>query len=473
MKKILSLLLTLCLLLTLVACGGGEAANNEAAQQSALMVGFAKVDITPEDNVAMAIYGSESERISTGYLDLLYGYALAVTGSNGETVLILSCDHSWFPTVSVAEMQRKLTQEFDLAESNIVMCGTHNHSGANLDAKDTNTARYLAKFNEAMLQAARNAMADRSEAKLYAGSAYADNLNFVRRYVLKDGTYPNFESPDPELIAGHESEADNQLQVLRITREGKRDIAVYNWQAHANMNMQTPGNYNLLTADIFGPFRDEMEKALDVDCFVFNGAAGNLNPTSQIPEENRTWDHREYGKFLSKPGVEAFQNATELTGTEVHITTQSYTGTVNHEFDNVVSQAMQVLEYYNTTGDTKGAREMGKPYGINTQKHAARIVSNASQDKTRDIPMEAFAIGDMGFVCLHYEMFDSDGMYIKENSPFKQTMIVGYTHKTLGYLPSKLSEDHGGYEVDNNMFVLGTAQLLADEYLKMLGTLHK
>ena len=105
MKKIFSLFLTLCLLLTLVACGG-EAANNEAAQQSALMVGFAKVDITPEDNVAMAIYGSESERISTGYLDLLYGYALAVTGSNGETVLILSCDHSWFPTASVGEMQR-------------------------------------------------------------------------------------------------------------------------------------------------------------------------------------------------------------------------------------------------------------------------------------------------------------------------------------------------------------------------------
>ena len=316
-------------------------------------------------------------------------------------------------------------------------------------------------------------MADRSDAKLYAGSAYAENLNFVRRYVLKDGTYPNFETVSSDLIAGHESEADNQLQLLRIVREGKKDIALFNWQAHMNMNMQTNENYNLLTSDIFGAFRTEMENALGVECFLFNGAAGNLNPTSQITEENQTWNHREYGKLLSKTGIEAFNSATELGGTEVHVTSQAFTGQVNHEFDNVVTQAMQVLDYYNATGDTNGAREMGKPYGINTQKHAARIVSNAKQEKTRDIPMEAFSIGNMGFVCLHYEMFDSDGMYIKENSPFKQTMIVGYTHKTLGYLPSKLSEDHGGYEVDNNMFVLGTAQLLADEYLKMLGNLHK
>ena len=130
-------------------------------------------------------------------------------------------------------------------------------------------------------------------------------------------------------------------------------------------------------------------------------------------------------------------------------------------------------EYYKATGDRKGTREMGKPYGINTEKHAARIISNASLGKTQDVLLKAFCIGDIGFICLRYEMFDSDGMYVKENSPFRQTFIIGYNEDGKGYLPSKLSEAHGGYEVDNNVFVLGTAQLLADEYLKMLGTLHK
>lgn len=481
MKKILTLLLCLCLL-GLWGCGNGGSATqtpgetvgeNGGKDTASLQIGYARVDITPKDTVEMAIYGAESERISTGYLDQLYGYALAATGSNGETVLVLTCDHTWFPEASADQMRRVLSSEFGLKQENIICTGTHNHSGVSISPTKNATASYYKTFNEDMLEAARSAMADRSDATLFAGSAKAPGLNFVRRYVLTDGTYPNFESVDPSMIAGHESEPDDQLQVLRIVREGKKDIAIFNWQAHLNMNMQTKGNYNLLTSDIFGPFRDEIQNQLKVDCFAWNGACGNLNPTSQIAEENPTWNHREYGKLLSKYGVEAFQNAQPVDGTEVKLISQNFEGQVNHEFDNVVSQAREMVDYYKATGDRKGAREMGNPYGINTEKHAARIISNANLGKTLDVPVKAFCIGDVGFICLRYEMFDSDGMYIKESSPFKQTFIIGYNEDGKGYLPSKLSEDHGGYEVDNNVFVLGTAQQLADTYVALLQELHK
>ena len=474
MKKLLTLLLCLCLL-ALWGCGNAAPAGETGAgaEAGSLQIGYARADITPDGNVAMAIYGSESERISTGYMDRLYGYALAVTGTNGETVLILTCDHSWFNSARADEIRYQLTQEYsELKEANIVCTGTHNHSAPSISSKDTSTARYADTFTKDMLQAARDAMADRKAATMYAGSAQTENLNFVRRYVLKDGTYPNFETVESDLIAGHESEADTQLQVMRFVREGERDIAVYNYQAHVNMNMQLKDNYHLLTSDIFGTFRDEVEKKLDVDVFIWNGAAGNLNPTSQITEENLTWDHREYGKLLSRYGVEAFESATQLTGTTVELTTSTYVGTVNHEFDHVVSEAQNIVDYYKRTGDTKGAREMGKEYGINTQKHAARIVSNSKLAKTEDILLKAFCIGDIGFICLRYEMFDTNGMQIKDGSPFKQTFIIGYNEAGQGYIPSALVEDHGGYEVDNNVFVMGTGEVLAQEYLKLLESIH-
>ena len=103
MKKIISLCLSLCLALGLCACGKTEKATGQ--QADTLLVGFAKADITPEDPIHMAIYGDEKERISTGFLDYLYAYALAVTGSNGETLLIMTVDHSWF-NASVAEQLR-------------------------------------------------------------------------------------------------------------------------------------------------------------------------------------------------------------------------------------------------------------------------------------------------------------------------------------------------------------------------------
>lgn len=475
MKKLLTLMLALCML-CLCACGGGTAAgeDGQASGSDKLQVGYARVDITPEDNVAMAIYGSESERISTGYMDKLYGYALAVTGTNGETVLILTCDHSWYSTAYAQDIRRQLTAEFsELKEENIVCTGVHNHSAPNISEKDSATKRYAEAFGAAMLQAAKDAMADRKDAAMYAGSAQTEGLNFVRRYVLKDGTYPNFETVASDLIAGHESDPDTQLQVMRFVREGERDIAVFNYQAHVNMNMKTKENYNLLTSDIFGTFRDEVESKLDADVFIWNGAAGNLNPMSQITDENVAKDHREYGKLMSRYGVEAFENATELSGTTVELATSTYVGTVNHDFDDVVDQAQRIVDYYKSTGDSKGAREMGLEYGINTQKHAARIISNAKLDKTQDILLKAFSIGDLGFICLRYEMFDSNGMAIKEQSPFKQTFIIGYNEAGQGYIPSGLVEDHGGYEVDNNVFIMGTGEALVQEYLKLLEAIHK
>ena len=474
MKKVAAFLLALCML-GLVACGedpAKEAGKATEAGEAALQVGYARVDITPTEDVAMAIYGSESERISFGFKDQLYGYALAATGSNGETVLILTCDHSWFHASCAEQVRAKLMQSYDLKEENIVCTGTHNHSAPDVGADHPGSSKYSAEFIQAMIKAGKAAMEDRKPATMLSGSAQAENLTFVRRYVLKDGTVPNFQKADPAQIAGHESEADCQLQVLRFVREGEKDIAVYNWQTHVNMNMQLADNYNLLTSDVFGAFCAEMEQRVNANVFMWNGACGNLNPTSQIPEENPTWDHREYGKLLSKFGVEAYENATEVTGSQVQLVTSVYQGEVNHAYDNVVAQASEMLDYYKATGDSKGARAMGEPYGINTEKHAARIISNAKQGPTKEILLKAFCIGDMGFICLRYEMFDSDGMQIKEASPFKQTFIIGYNEASLGYIPSSLVEDHGGYEVDNNVFVMGTGDLLAKEYVKLLEGIH-
>ena len=475
MKKILSLLLCICLLLSLCACASSQNANgnsDENNNSSPLLVGYSRVDITPKDNVAMAIYGSESERISNGALDKLYGYALAVTGTNGETVLILTCDHSWFYTGIASMMRQQLAQEFGLKEENIVCTGTHNHSAPSLSSLDSATKRYADEFTKKMTQAAQEAMADRKEATMYAGSAQAEGLTFVRRYILKDGTIPNFQTVSSDQIKEHESNADTQLQVIRFVREGERDIAVYNWQAHVNMNMQIKANYHLITADIFGAFRTEIEGKLDVDVFVWNGAAGNLNPVSQITDENLVKDYKEYGKLLSKYGAEAFNSAEPLPAGKVELVTSTYVGTVNHTFDSVAEQARQVLEYYKSTGDDKGSREMGKPYGINTYKHASRIISNSKLPDTQDIYLKAFCIGDIGFICLRYEMFDTNGMQIKKDSPFKQTFIIGYTEEGQGYIPSSLVEDHGGYEVDNNIFILGTGDILAEEYIKLLEGIH-
>ena len=430
------------MILPLCACG--EKGKDPAKSNSGLLVGFAEVDITPEDPVPMAIYGDEKERISTGFLDYLSAYALAITGTNGETVLIMTVDHSWF-NASIAEQVRStLGKEFDMPGENFILTGTHNHSAPNVSSTATKEAlRYRESFITKVMDLGRQAMADRKSATMYTGSTEAKSLNFVRRYVLKDGTYPNFQKVESDLIDRHESEPDAQLQVLKFVREDGKDIAVFNWQAHANIVMQNKEKYNLLSADIFGNFREEIEKNLDVHCFIWQGAAGNLNPLSQIDGEQLTDDHKEYGKLLSKYGIEAYNGATEADAGEVRVATMTYVGEVNHSFDSVVKQASGFVERAKQTGNSDFVREEGKPYGINTIKHANRIIANEKLGKTEDIPLKAFCVGNVGFICLFYEMFDTNGMQIKKDSHFKQTFIIGYNESGLGYIPSALVEDHG------------------------------
>ena len=473
MKRILAWLLLAAVTISFCACAKQETDGGAVDNSGKLMVGFAKVDITPEDNVPMAIYGNETERTSEGFMDYIYGYAMAVTGTNGETVLFMTVDHSWFHVDIANQVREKLGKEFSIPDENFILSGTHNHSAPSISTKTKEASRYKEDFAKKVLELGRAAMADQKPATMYTGSAKAEGMNFVRRYKLKDGTYPNFQKVSSDQIECHESEPDDELQVLKFVREDGKDIAVFNWQAHVNMVMQDAATYHLITSDILGNFRAEVEKKLDVECFVWNGAAGNLNPESQIDGEQPTDDHREYGKLLSAYGVEAYNNATEAEGGKVQVVTKTYVGEVNHTFDSVVGIAEEFVRRSKETGSSEFVREEGKTYGINTVQHATRIITNSKLGPTEEVPLKALCIGNVGFVCVYYEMFDTNGMQIKEQSPFSRTFIVGYTESGKGYIPSALVEDHGGYEVDNNVFMNGTGETLVTEYLDLLEQLKK
>ena len=134
-------------------------------------------------------------------------------------------------------------------------------------------------------------MADRAPANLLIGSAKTKNLNFVRRYVLEGNIVAGYQSDLNDLglpIIGHESEVDNELQILKFDRaeSGKKDIIMANFQAHPHRD--SGAGTTLYTANIVGFFRTELEEKQNVHVLYFTGASGNVNASSQIPEENIT-----------------------------------------------------------------------------------------------------------------------------------------------------------------------------------------
>ena len=130
MKKILSVVLVLGMILSLCACApGGEAAKEPA---TAFRVGYARENITPEEPTALGGYGNASKRLSTGYLDYLYVTCVAITDANDNTIMLVSQDI--IRSSQYKAVRAEVKKATGLPEESVMVASTHTHSSPDPDS---------------------------------------------------------------------------------------------------------------------------------------------------------------------------------------------------------------------------------------------------------------------------------------------------------------------------------------------------
>ena len=187
--------------------------------------GFGRTDITPLESVPLAGYGNDTSRYSDSVDYRLYATCLAFADEEAAPVLVYTLDLCVPPYHRFRDWAMpKLAEGTGVDPDRILMACTHNHSGPSLDeAQEPAIARYMPFLIEKLTEAARAALADLAPAALQIGSIQTQNLNHVRRYVLEDGTFAgdNYGHFKLSAIAGHESEPDRQLQLVKLYPEGE------------------------------------------------------------------------------------------------------------------------------------------------------------------------------------------------------------------------------------------------------------
>ena len=486
MKKLLCVLLALVMVLSTTACGntkdtsaqattGAQSGQNDgtaaAANDDGFRVGFARIDVTPKESVPLGSYGNSSERMSTGFFTYMYVSAMAISYGD-DTLMMLTLDHSWYYTILGEPTAIRINRECGIPIDHIILNGTHTHQAP--DSNNTEIpaqSRYNTLVVDSAVEAAKQALEDRAPAEIRIGSVMTERMNFIRRYFMDDGSLiaDNTEGTGTKVVA-HETEVDGQMQLMRFVREDKKDILVANFQAHPHLEPMTTS----LSAQTVGAFRTSVEKKLDdVWCLYWQGAAGNINTHSRLEGDMLTEDRDEYGDLLSEYAVNAYDSLRTVNSGPVKVATYEFRGEVNHQYDDILNIAVNVDSVWTSTNNKKTAMAEAKGYPISSVYHAGRIIANASLGSTSPIPLTVFSFGDVSGIVMRYEMFDTNGMFIKENTPFEMTFLVGYAYPgCLGYIPSAIAWEHGGYECDNSTFVAGTGEKLADQYLAMLNELH-
>lgn len=436
--------------------------------KSDLKVGYCKLDITPGESLPMAGLGNSAQRKSKAVLEPIFATCIALTDSKENTALFFSLDiqNAYGP---VAGFREAVSKAVGLPESQVMMSFTHNHSSVDIDNRtEESIERYNKTLCALLVEAAKNAIADRKVSQMYFAAVKTKGLNFVRRYIMNDGSLcgDNFGSMESG-IRCHETEADPMLQLIRFEREDSRAVLMTNFQTHSNYTIHS----GMLSSDVAGAFRDALEEASGCRVIHFNGASGNINPKSRIPEENIAADHRDWGRRLALFAMSAVFKA--VPDAELKMDQFTFQAKANHSQDHLVPVATQIRDTFYATNDRALCKEMGMPHGITSAYHAIAIVGNSRLPETIPVHMFVFSMGDVAFAFAPIEMFDTNGMYIKEHSPFGMTFICGYSNYCQGYMPSEVAGENSGYEVLTSIFAPGNAEPLAQQYVKMLLKLRK
>lgn len=469
MKLFLSIILIIALCTALFGCTKAE--QGPQPEVSAFRVGYGQVEITPEDSVPLQGYGNTSNRMSTGFLNRIYTTCVAITDESDNTVLFYGNDLTTSVRTITDMVRVSVSQATGVPQENIMLSASHTHSAPDTgNTNEPSQVKYNRQLVQWMTQAAVMAMENREAAEMYIGSVEIEGQSFVRHYLLDDGTSVGYESLINNNAVEHVGQGDYTMQLIKFVRQEQEDVLMVNWQVHPH---RTGGSnkYNI-ASDIVGVLRSELETQLGCKVAYYQAAAGNMNPTSYVPGEEVADNYQDQGRQIAQFVIDAGEDIyTKAETGAVQVLRASVDAPVDHTEDHLVVFAKEVQSVWTSTNNRTQADAVGKPHGIRSPYHANAIVRNSQQGATRTMELNAVSIGSVAFVTAGYEMFAANGMYIKENSPYDMTFVVGYSNEHNNYIPASYVFEYDAYEVDNNYFEKGTAEMLAEKFVSMLETL--
>ncbi len=491
MKRILAVLMTLAMLLPLAACGGGSSLAPAGTEAETLIqatgetkteapiagkhdvtgfcAGFGRGDITPETSVPLAGYGATSYRMSNNVLDPLYATCIALQDEDGERMLIYQFDLITCKQAFSEQIVKLVTKATGVKEDHILLNATHTHSGPDVGSSEGGIAVWKAKAYQAIVKAAEDAIADLDSCKVYTGVAETENLNFVRRVVLEHG----YSSPHGTLgsgeIIGFETEIDSDIRYVKFERANQKDLIIANWQCHPTMTGGAE-KYDI-SSDFVGQFRKNVEEELGVGFLYLQGGAGNVAATTSwksIPQPATTYTVK--GKMLCEALVKGLADATETPAGKIRAKKDILVGTYTHEDEDKLAAATEVVALFNANKRNE-AEAMALANGLSSKFEAKAIVTRTTRGATGEIPLFAFAFGDVAIVTAPFEMFCDTYRDLRGVSPFGFTLTCGYSYEGQGYMPAAEDWPHKGYEVVTCIYVQGTAEQITAKQLEMLNEL--
>ncbi|WP_404710016.1 hypothetical protein [Sphingomonas sp. MMS24-J13] len=411
-----------------------------AAVDGPIKAGAAKIDVTP--GRASLPEGTD------GVHDPVFVRAIVV--DNGATrAALVSVDTIGIPTDVWARVSRRIEQQLGIPARNLMLGATHTHSA------------FLrgAPFEDGVVRA----VADATKRLQPATIAYGTGVSYinVNRNMIDPATHRWTEGPN------YDGPSDKTVAVVRFSDTAGKPIAVYyNYAVHAVLS----GQLDQVSADIPGATSGYIEDSLGPDTVAVwsEGAAGDQNPIYfQQTYDLREWRIRDY----AKRGID-ISNTMLPGGKGLNKQDPAVVRLMNQQRQMVVSMGQmlgeEVLHVVRTTPDRPFARASieGAQSTITcpgrTRIDSGRAGSPGHYEDAGPVPirLSMVALGDIVIGGVDAELFTTIGQRLKQESPFKRTILATLANGTApsGYIPNDAAFGYETFEVLSSQLKPGCAE---------------
>lgn len=455
MHRTLALALALTLLLAASAPGGARA---EPPAPPAFKAGFAERDITPEVGMeAPGNYGKEYHRAIHDPCKV----RASVFDDGMSRVALLGIDALGIRRETVLKVRKAIQERSGIPADSILIGASHSHSSGPIgwilpgefDAESPLVRRlayqespnaepgYLARVEQAIVDAVCEANARRVDARGAVGKGSAPGVAFNRRFLMKSGltvTHPGLGNPDIVEPAGP---VDPEVGVIGAWDAAKPDAllgCVVNFSCHATTS---PGG---ASANYIYYLEKAIRGYYGKDCVVvfLNGASGDITQVdNRSPHPYPTGDR--WAQIVGGTvGAEALKVLLSLEpGRLAPVAALTRTWDIPRRAPSP-GRLKADLEI------VRGDRTKADPTEWTFAKETVLLDALLRAQPSVPVEVQAIQVGPAVFVSDPAEYFCRFGLEIKAGSGFPFTFPVSLANGCVGYVPTEdaFGPRGGGYE---------------------------
>jgi len=378
------------------------------------LVGAGMADITPP--LEVGTLGSSTARLWKPFEGVrLPLHARAVMIQKGDRrIAVVALELLGLASEAVGgmnEFKKRIAAESGHAVTpeNLVLACIHSHSApetlAMSDLPQTEPFRqwigFLAQRIGSAIQSAAGSM---RPCNLLVGCQSAPGLATYRRIMTNRGILQPHSIRPTDIVIGPEGPADDSVHIAAFVDQSGRPVAaLVNATAHPVYEMVP---HRRVSPDYPGEMSIELERRHPGLVALFlQGAAGNINSVGISVAGQGAAEARQHGQRLADVVDKALGGLRPVGGDELALCWRT----------------------------------------VNLPRHTA---SGQPAAEPVSITIGAARIGNAAFVFLPGEPFIEIALAIRKASPVSFMQVVGYAEAYIGYIPTDLAFDNGGYECD-------------------------